>query len=82
MVIASIAWSLKAWFALLVPVDPQRKAQHTADRERVLRMDFRSFVQRIILVPAQILTTGRRLVYRILAWRPELPILFRFLDGL
>lgn len=82
MVIASLAWSLKAWLALLLPVEPKMEALHHADRERVLRMEFRSFVQRFILIPAQILTTGRRLVYRFLAWRPELPILFRFLDAL
>jgi len=82
MVIASIAWSLKAWFALLTPVSLRWRDKHEAERERVLRMDFRSFVQRFILVPAQILRTGRQLVYRLLAWRPDLPILFRFLAGL
>ena len=82
MVIASLAWSLKAWFALLTPVSPRWKSKHEAERERVLWMDFRTFVQRLILVPAQIIRTGRRLVYRLLAWRPELPILFRFLAAL
>ena len=82
MVIASLAWSLKAWFAMLTPVIPRWREKHEADRERVLRMDFRSFVQRFVLVPAQILRTGRQLVYRLLAWRPELPILFRALDAL
>ena len=82
MVIASLAWSLKAWFALLTPVSPRWRRKHEADRERVLRMDFRTFVQRLILVPAQIVRTGRRLVYRLLAWRPEMPIFFRLLDAL
>jgi hypothetical protein len=82
MVIASLAWSLKAWFALTIPVAPRWREAHEVDRERVLRMEFRSFVQRFILIPAQILHTGRTLVYRLLAWRPELPVFFRFLDGL
>ena len=82
MLIASLAWSLKAWFALLTPISPRWRKKHEADRERVQRMDFRSFVQHLIMIPAQILFTGRRLVYRILAWRPDLPILFRLLDGL
>jgi hypothetical protein len=82
MVIASIAWSLKAWFALCTPVLPRWREKHEADRERVLWMEFRSFVQRFILIPAQILRTGRTLVYRLLAWRPDLPVLFRFLDAL
>ena len=46
MVIASIAWSLKAWFALSIPVSPRWRAQHEADRQRILRMEFRSFVNR------------------------------------
>jgi hypothetical protein len=82
MVIASIAWSLKAWFALSLPAAPRWREAHEADRERVLRMEFRSFVQRFIHIPAQILRTGRTLVYRLLAWRPELPVFFRLLDAL
>ena len=82
MAITALAWSLKAWFALLIPVAPRWRTQHEADRERVLHMEFRSFVQRFILVPTQIVRTGRRLIYRLLAWRPELPILFRLLDAL
>jgi len=79
MVIASLAWSLKAWLALSLPIAPRWGEKHTAERERILRMDFRSFVQRVMLVPAQILRTGRTLVNRLLAWRPELPIFFRLL---
>jgi hypothetical protein len=45
-------------------------------------MDFRTFVQQLILVPAQILRTGRQLVYRLLAWRPMLPILLRLHQAL
>jgi hypothetical protein len=78
----AIAWSLKAWFALTIPVTPRWRTKHDADRERVLRMEFRSFVQRFMLVPTQILRTGRQLVYRLLAWRPDLPIFFRLLDAL
>jgi hypothetical protein len=81
MVIVSLAWSLKIWFALMMPVSPRHRGKHEAQRERVLRMEFRSFVQRFVLVPAQILQTGRQLVYRVLAWRPDLPILFRALDA-
>jgi len=34
------------------------------------------------LVPTQILRSGRQLIYRLLAWRPEFPIFFRLLDAL
>ena len=82
MVIASLAWSLKIWFGLLVPVSPRQHAQDEAEREAIVRMDFRSFVQRFILIPAQVVRTGRRLIYRLLAWRPSLPVFFRLLDTL
>ena len=82
MVIASLAWTLKAWFALLLPVNPRWRDKHEDECRRVLRMDFRSFLNALMLIPAQILTTGRRLVFRILAWRPELHLLFRLLEAL
>lgn len=82
MVIVALAWSLKAWSALLLPVQPRWRQKHEAERERLLRMDFRTFVQRLILVPAQIIRSGRQLIYRLLAWRPHLPILLRLLDAL
>jgi Transposase DDE domain group 1 len=60
MVMAALAWNLKAWFSLLVP-----------DRERgleLLKMEFRSFLQAIMLLPCQIVRTGRRIVWRILSY--------------
>jgi hypothetical protein len=82
MAIASLAWSLKIWFGLLVAVSPRWRDLHQAEREAIVRMDFRNFVQRFILIPAQIVRTGRRLIYRLLAWRPDLPVFFRLLDAL
>ncbi len=82
MVMVTLAWNIKAWFALMLPITPRWREKHEDERELVLRMDFRSFLQELILVPAQILSTGRRIVFRFLAWRPRLPILFRLLTAL
>jgi len=82
MVMASLAWSIKAWFALMLPITPRWRERHERDRQLVLRMDFRSFLQQLVMIPAQIICSGRRLIYRLLAWRPRLPILFRLLDAL
>jgi hypothetical protein len=60
MVMASLAWTLKAWMALLVK-DGDR-------RERLLRMEFRRFLNAVIRIPAQIVRTGRQILYRLLAW--------------
>lgn len=81
MVIAALAWSIKAWFALLLPASPRWRDKHEAERDEILRMEFRTFLNRLILVPVQVVRTGRRLVLRFLAWRPELHILVRFLNG-
>jgi hypothetical protein len=82
MVIASLAWTLKVWSGLLLPVSPRWRERHEAEKEAVVRMDFRTFVQRFIMVPAQILRSGRRIIYRLLAWRPDLSIFFRLLHAL
>jgi hypothetical protein len=82
MVIASVAWTLKVWSGLLLPVSPRWRNEHAAERDTIVRMDFRTFVQRFVMLPAQIVRTGRRTIYRLLAWRPDLPCLFRLLDAL
>jgi hypothetical protein len=60
MVIVSLAWTLKAWFALLV--------RDGDKRETLLRMEFRRFLNGVIRVPCQIVRTGRRILYRLLNW--------------
>jgi len=60
MVMASLAWTLKAWFALLT-----RKGE---ERSVLLRMRFRRFLNSIVRVPCQIICSGRRVVYRILGY--------------
>jgi hypothetical protein len=81
MVIAALAWSIKAWAALLLPVAGRWRERHQAEQNRMLRMDFRTFQNAFILIPAQILRRGRQLIVRLLAWRPSLPIFFRLLDA-
>jgi hypothetical protein len=82
MVIASLAWSLKAWAALLIPVHPRWKEKHEKEKQTVLRMDFSTFRNAFINIPAQIIRTSRRIVYRFLAWNPWQPVFFRLLDGI
>ena len=82
MLMASLAWTLKAWFALCLPISPRWHAKHEAERDEVLRMEFRSFVNSIINIPAQIISAGRRIIYRLLAWTRSEHILFRFLDAM
>jgi len=62
MVIAALAWSLKAWCGMLLP-----KALGAG---KLVRMEFRKFLREVMLQPAQILKTGRRVVFRLLAVNP------------
>lgn len=68
MVMTSLAWNLKAWFGLLLP-----------DRERgleLMRMEFRRFLHCIVLLPAQIVRAGRKIIYRILSYNGWVKDLF------
>ena len=72
MVIAALAWNLKAWFGLMAPTQ--------ALRETILRMEFKTFVNAFILIPCQIVNTGRRLVYRVLSYSRKLEDFFGIFD--
>jgi hypothetical protein len=67
MVIGTLAWSLKVWLALLQPGKTYG--------QRLLVMEFRTFVQEVMLLPCQIVQMGRRLVYRLLQWSPWVTML-------
>jgi hypothetical protein len=82
MVITSLAWSLKGWLALLLPINPRWADLHRQQRRRVLTMEFRTFVAAFINVPCQIVNAGRRIIYRLLAWNEWQHVLFRALDAI
>jgi hypothetical protein len=68
MVMAALAWNLKAWYGLLVP-----------NRERgneLVKMEFRRFLHTILLLPCQIVRTARKVIYRILGYNHWLPDFF------
>ena len=82
MTMAALAWTLKAWSALLLPITPRWAEHHNEQRRRLLTMEFRTFRQAFIEIPCQIITTGRRKRWRILAYNPWLGAFFRLIDTL
>lgn len=82
MVMASLAWTLKAWYALSLPERGRWAAKHRSEKQAVLKMKFKTFLNAFINVPCQIVRTGRRIVYRLLAWNPWQPVFLRGVDAL
>jgi hypothetical protein len=72
MVIAALAWNLKAWYGLVT--------QSPGARRDILRMEFKRFLISYIQLPCQIVNTGRRLVYRILTYSKHLETFFATFD--
>jgi len=68
MIMAALAWNLKAWYGMLIP--------NTIRRAQVLKMEFRRFLQTFILIPCQVVLTGRKIVYRILGYTEGLKDFF------
>jgi len=77
MVMTSLAWNLKAWLALWLPETGRWAKKHRAEKQQLLKMEFRTFVNYMIKIPCQIVKTGRHLVYRLLSWNPWLPVFRR-----
>ncbi len=68
MVIAGLAWNLKSWYGLLTPA-----------RERgleLVKMEFRRFLNAIMLIPCQIARTAGRVIYRVLGYNSWLSDFF------
>jgi hypothetical protein len=82
MVMTALAWSLKAWFALMIPEHPRHKEQHREQKHRLLEMEFKRFVNTIIQMPCQIVRGGRRLVYRLLSWNQWQGVFLRTVHAL
>jgi len=59
MVIAALAWNVKSWFGQLMPDGRAGSV--------VMRMEYRRFLQSFIHVPAQVLRSGGRIVFRFLS---------------
>ena len=82
MVMASLAWTLKAWFALALPVKGRWKEKHQKEKSDVLRMEFKKFLLAFMRIPAQLVRTGRRIVFRLLSWNPYQHVFIRAVEAL
>lgn len=77
MVMTSLAWTLKAWAGLLLPVHPAHQERHAEERRTLLRMEFKTFVNAFVKIPCQVVRRARKIVLRVLNWNPSLAAFFR-----
>jgi hypothetical protein len=89
MLMTALGWNLKAWLALALSEEAPR-AKSSAKRgksakekiapsqkRRLLGMEFRTFVNYFLRIPAQVVKTGRRIVVRLLAYNHWQPVFIR-----
>jgi len=69
MVIAALAWNMKAWYGLLTP---NKVLGH-----QIIRMEFKRFINTFINIPCLIIKTGRRIVYDFVGYNNYLKDFFR-----
>lgn len=83
MVMAALAWNLKAWFALSLQEPAGRwQEKYRAQKQWLLGLEFKSFVQAFVRLPCQLIRAGRRLIYRLLSWNPHMDLFFRVVENL
>jgi hypothetical protein len=78
MLMTALAWNLKAWLALSLEVKPGRaQAEQQSQKSKLLGLEFRTFVNYLLRIPAQVVKTARKIVVRVLAYNTWLPVFFR-----
>lgn len=77
MVMTALAWSFKAWYAMLMPISVSKADSDHAVAKRLLTMEFRTFVNNLMTIPVLVIESGRRLLLRLLTESPWTPHLLR-----
>ena len=81
MLMTALAWNLKAWLALSLPEDTsKKKSREPSEKRRLLGMEFRTFVNYFLRLPAQVVKHGRQIVVRLLAYNTWQPVFFRLAE--
>jgi len=81
LVAACLAWSLKSWSALWLAADG-RKREEKRRQERLIKMEFATFLQAMIALPVQIIHSGRQTIVRLLSVNDWTATFFRLVEKL
>lgn len=83
MLMTSLAWNLKAWLALSLATSPGRsRVEQQAQKQQMLGLEFRTFVNYFLRLPAQVVKTGRQIIVRLLAYNTWQSVFFRLAEQL
>ena len=82
MLFASLAWTLKLWSGMMIRVkgNPAQKQARVAARRRVITIEFSTYLNTVMMFPAQVIRSARRRLFRILTYRPSLDLVFLLHD--
>ena len=72
LVCASLAWNLKAWMSVCLP--------RTKASLELRRMEFRRFLNVLMLIPCQVVKTARRVWLRVLTYSPWVRVLIEGME--
>ena len=83
VVMAGLAWNLKAWAALRCPESSGRwQDKYRADKRWLFGWEFKAFIKALVAIPCQVIRQAHRLIFRVLAYNPHQAVFFRLVDGL
>jgi hypothetical protein len=84
MAMASLSWTLKVWSGMLVRVtgNANQRRVRAEVRRRVIWMEFSTYLNSLMLIPAQVIRSARQLKLRLLAYRPSVECLLTLSDHL
>jgi hypothetical protein len=82
MLFASLAWTLKLWSGMMIRVkgNESQKRVRRETRLRIIKMEFWTYMNSLILIPAQVIRTSRQRVFRLLTYRPGVNLLWTVHD--
>lgn len=82
MTIASLAWTLKTWTGMLIRIkgNPHQRRKRELLRRRIIAMEFGTYLNSLMLIPAQVIRSARQLTLRLLTYRPSVDLLLTAMD--
>jgi len=82
MLFASLAWTLKIWSGMLIRVQGNQgqRRKRRESRDRIIKMEFSTYLNSLMMLPAQLIRSARQRVFRLLSYRPSVDLLFMMHD--